>query len=92
MVQLEYLILQMEHWLITYKVDSLTQSLSINYLFTHLLIGGSNVALPTTAIRFRPLNPSIRTKNVFIAANAAGAVQHWHMTSGKCLHSLLGSL
>lgn len=35
------------------------------------------------------MNPSIRTKNVFIAANAAGAVQHWHMTSGKCLHSLL---
>jgi len=22
-----------------------------------------------------------------LAANAAGAVQHWHMTSGKCLHS-----
>ena len=28
-----------------------------------------------------------RTKNVFIAANAAGAVQHWHMSSGKCLHT-----
>jgi WD40 repeat protein len=25
---------------------------------------------------------------VLLAANAAGAVQHWHMTSGKCLHSL----
>mmetsp|Transcript_9954 Transcript_9954/g.15014 ORF Transcript_9954/g.15014 Transcript_9954/m.15014 type:complete len:351 (+) Transcript_9954:63-1115(+) len=51
------------------------------------LEGGSNVALPTTAIRFRPITPSTRTKNVFLAANAAGAVQHWHMTSGKCLHS-----
>jgi COMPASS component SWD3 len=51
------------------------------------LEGGSNVALPTTAIRFRPVTPSTRTKNVFLAANAAGAVQHWHMTSGKCLHS-----
>ena len=30
---------------------------------------------------------STRTRNVFIAANAAGAVQHWHMTSGKCLHT-----
>lgn len=51
------------------------------------LQGGSNVALPTTAIRFRPVTPTTRTKNVFIAANATGAVQHWHMTSGKCLHS-----
>jgi COMPASS component SWD3 len=24
---------------------------------------------------------------VLIASNAAGSVQHWHMTSGKCLHS-----
>jgi COMPASS component SWD3 len=52
------------------------------------LQGGSNVALPTTAIRFRPSNESTKTKNVLIAANAAGAVQHWHMTSGKCLHSM----
>lgn len=52
------------------------------------LQGGSNVALPTTALRFRPITPTTRTKNVFLAANAAGAVQHWHMTSGKCLHSL----
>jgi COMPASS component SWD3 len=51
------------------------------------LQGGSSVALPTTAIRFRPVTPTTRTKNVFIAANATGAVQHWHMTSGKCLHS-----
>lgn len=52
------------------------------------LQGGSNVALPTTAIRFRPSNESTKTKNVLISANAAGAVQHWHMTSGKCLHSM----
>lgn len=49
---------------------------------------GSSVALPTTAIRFRPVTATTRTKNVFLAANAAGAVQHWHMTSGKCLHAL----
>lgn len=51
------------------------------------LEGGSSVALPTTCIRFRPVTPSNRTKNVFLSANAAGSVQHWHMTSGKCLHS-----
>lgn len=53
------------------------------------LQGGSNVALPTTAIRFRPTNESSKTKNVLIAANAAGDVQHWHMTSGKCLHTMV---
>lgn len=52
------------------------------------LLGGSNVALPTTSIRFRPTSEENKTKNVLIAANAAGSVQHWHMTSGKCLHSL----
>lgn len=52
------------------------------------LQGGSNVALPTTALRFRPVTATTRTKNVILAANAAGTVQHWHMTSGKCLHSM----
>ena len=52
------------------------------------LQSGSNTALPTTAIRFRPVTTTTRTKNVFLAANAVGAVQHWHMTSGKCLHSI----
>lgn len=52
------------------------------------LQGGSNAALPTTCIRFRPQTAATRTKNVFIAANASGVVQHWHMTSAKCLHSM----
>eukprot|EP01006_Ploeotia_vitrea_P045285 TRINITY_DN66927_c1_g1_i1.p1 TRINITY_DN66927_c1_g1~~TRINITY_DN66927_c1_g1_i1.p1 ORF type:complete len:346 (+),score=-6.74 TRINITY_DN66927_c1_g1_i1:144-1181(+) len=51
------------------------------------LQGGSNASLPTTAIRFRPITAATRTKNVFLAANATGVIQHWHMTSGKCLHS-----
>ena len=49
--------------------------------------GGSNVALPTTCIRFRPVTAASQTKNIFLSSNAAGAVQHWHMTSGKCLHT-----
>lgn len=52
------------------------------------LQGGSNVALPTTSLRFRPLTTQARTKNVFIAANASGFIQHWHMTSAKCLHTI----
>jgi len=59
-----------------------------NGQFAYNLQGGSNVALPCTAIRFRPVSVTTRTKNVFIAANAAGCVQHWHMTSSKCLHNL----
>lgn len=49
--------------------------------------GGSSVSLPTTSIRFRPITSANQTKNVFLTANAAGTVQHWHMTSGKCLHT-----
>ena len=57
-------------------------------ILSYNLQAGSSIALPTTAIKFRPPDGTgSRTKNVFIAANAAGAVQHWHMTSGKCLHS-----
>ena len=52
------------------------------------LQGGSSIALPTTAIKFRPVTATTRTKNVFVSANASGTVQHWHMTSGKCLHSI----
>ena len=59
-----------------------------NGKLAYTLEGGSNVALPTTAIRFRPVTPTSRTKNVMLTANAAGTVQHWHMTSGKCLHDM----
>jgi COMPASS component SWD3 len=39
-----------------------------------------------TALKFRPVTASSRTKNIFIAANASGVIQ-WHMTSAKMLHS-----
>lgn len=45
-------------------------------------------ALPTTALAWRPVTESSRTRNVLIAANADGAVQHWHVTSGRCLHEI----
>ncbi|KAH8074772.1 WD repeat-containing protein [Aureococcus anophagefferens] len=47
---------------------------------------GSSEGLPSTILRFRPAGGS-RTKNVLLAANAMGVVEHWHVTSGKCLHS-----
>ena len=48
---------------------------------------GTESALPATCIRFRPTGDG-RTKNVLIVANAGGTVQHWHMTSGKCLSTM----
>ncbi|GMH82792.1 hypothetical protein TrST_g4742 [Triparma strigata] len=48
---------------------------------------GSAVALPSTAVKFRPDVESVKTKNVLVSADALGNVEHWHMTSGKCLHS-----
>lgn len=59
-----------------------------NGTLAYSIISGSSVALPTTILQFRPVTPSTRTKNVLVAANASGIVQHWHMTSGKCLHSI----
>ena len=49
---------------------------------------GSAAALPATSLRFRPSNDATRTKNVLVSTNAVGAVQHWHVTSGKCLHTI----
>ncbi len=63
---------------------------SQNGSLAYTLQGGSNVTLPTTALRFRPVTAAARTKNVFAAANASGVVQHWHMTSAKVLSSMEG--
>jgi WD40 repeat protein len=51
------------------------------------LQSGSTVALPATCVRFRPDVPSVKAKNVFVACDALGSVEHWHMTSGKRLHT-----
>lgn len=50
---------------------------------------GSAAALPATSLRFRPSQDASKTKNVLVSCNAVGAVQHWHVTSGKLLHSFL---
>ena len=42
---------------------------------------GSSVALPSTAVKFRPDVPDVKTKNVLISADALGNVDHWHMVS-----------
>ena len=50
------------------------------------LTSNSSNGLPTTVIRFRP-HGGDRTKNVLLAANANGGVEHWHVSSGKLLHA-----
>ncbi|KAJ1496403.1 WD40-repeat-containing domain protein, partial [Baffinella frigidus] len=44
---------------------------------------------PTCSIRFRPNNQSSKTRNVLTSASANGEVKHWHMTSMKCLHTIV---
>ena len=43
--------------------------------------------MPLTCLRWRPATGS-GTKNVLLSANADGTVQHWHVTSRKCLHTI----
>ena len=43
--------------------------------------------MPLTCLRWRPTAPG-GTKNVLLSANADGTVQHWHVTSRKCLHTI----
>ena len=38
--------------------------------------------MPTMMVRWRP-HQQERNKNVLLAVNADGSLQHWHMTSGK---------
>jgi len=54
----------------------------------HTLSPGTNVSLPITGLQFRPLTPDTRTRNVLVSCNAGGLLQHWHVTSGKCLHQI----
>ncbi len=42
--------------------------------------------MPCTSVRFRPAGA--RTKNVLLSVNSDGVAQYWHITSGKCLHTI----
>ena len=42
--------------------------------------------LPTTCVRFRPQKAASKTRNVLVSGGANGCLQHWHVTSQKCLH------
>eukprot|EP00753_Platysulcus_tardus_P004272 PLAT12526.5.p2 GENE.PLAT12526.5~~PLAT12526.5.p2 ORF type:complete len:422 (+),score=231.27 PLAT12526.5:1739-3004(+) len=55
---------------------------------TYSLNVGTLHNLPTCALRFRPYSAASKTKNVLLAVNADGTVQHWHVASGQMLHSV----
>lgn len=48
--------------------------------------------MPTMMVRWRPSKSQAITKNVVISVNANGALQHWHTTSGKLLHTIFDEL
>ena len=48
--------------------------------------------MPTTQLKWRPMASQAVTKNVIISVNANGALQHWHTTSGKLLHTIYDEL
>eukprot|EP00397_Hematodinium_sp_SG-2012_P039480 GEMP01043108.1.p1 GENE.GEMP01043108.1~~GEMP01043108.1.p1 ORF type:complete len:340 (+),score=59.31 GEMP01043108.1:121-1140(+) len=52
--------------------------------------GHEPLRFPTTQLRWRPDSAQSKTKNVLISVNAEtdGLVKHWHVKSGKCLHSI----
>lgn len=45
-------------------------------------------AMPTQMIRWRPLAAPGVTKNVILATNCNGTIQHWHTTSGRLLNQI----
>ncbi|CAM9250842.1 unnamed protein product [Pylaiella littoralis] len=52
------------------------------------LQSASSQSLPTTSLRFRPAIAQSKTRNVLVSCNAAGEINHWHITSGKCLSTI----
>eukprot|EP00933_Yihiella_yeosuensis_P047499 TRINITY_DN43334_c0_g1_i1.p1 TRINITY_DN43334_c0_g1~~TRINITY_DN43334_c0_g1_i1.p1 ORF type:complete len:354 (+),score=60.57 TRINITY_DN43334_c0_g1_i1:73-1134(+) len=50
----------------------------------------SSMPLPTTQLRWRPHSAQSKTKSVLISVNAEvdGQILHWHIKSGKCLHTI----
>ncbi|CAD8143240.1 unnamed protein product [Paramecium octaurelia] len=44
--------------------------------------------VPFSYVKWRPQAQQFKTRNIFVTGNTKGEVQHWHMTSGKCLGTM----
>jgi len=53
-------------------------------------LSAKDTPLPTTQLRWRPHSAQSKTKSVLISVNAEfdGQILHWHIKSGKCLHTI----
>jgi WD40 repeat protein len=45
-------------------------------------------AFPVTCVRYRPTLADETTRNVLLATTSSGFVQHWHVSSGKAIHTI----
>ena len=56
------------------------------HMYTWNTAGKKQMKLPVTSMKFCPFTES--RKNVVLVAGSGGVVQHWHITSGRLLHSI----
>lgn len=54
----------------------------------YVVAAGSVMSMPCTSLRFRPTSAASKTKNVLLAVDSEGVAKHWHIPSGKCLHTI----
>lgn len=55
---------------------------------TYTLNTGMDEPRPMQLLKWRPLNGPGITKNVLLSVCSNGALQHWHTTSGRLLHTI----
>lgn len=46
-------------------------------------------SMPITSLRFRPPTAASTTRSILLACGADGSARHWHVTSGKCLATIM---
>jgi COMPASS component SWD3 len=51
------------------------------------VVQGKN-KVPFTCVRWRQTNDCFRTSYVIVTTNSDGDIQHWHMTTGKCMSTI----
>ena len=44
--------------------------------------------MPVTCLRWRPTSSEMKTKNILVTCAADGSLYHWHVTSGRLLHTI----
>lgn len=58
----------------------------LSYTLHGLTADEDQLAMPVTALQWRPESAIHKTRNIIAATYADGTLKHWHATSGKLLH------